>query len=311
MECTTAKGDCHRSSVDDACPIDQVVRQKEDRKAREAKLVEEGLTPEEIKKARRRKKFTPENHKDDCGPDFGPLEEVALVSALAADGSPGPAITYSHINDNVCCSDSVVSSEDELERVLNNNFGLHYLVGSGGSGCHVDPPRCVQVPMKELNAYLLRPANVGSIGVVEVFGGEGGVGKFCARRRSRRGANVDLVTGFDLTKRSHQDEVVKYLEIRKPLVVIFGFPCTSFGHWSHHNQVVHPKTWRQSREIGERFVRFVARICKLQVSANRHFIMENQVGSVFLSLVCFRGLCDSGEVVSINVPQCALGLAVE
>ena len=50
------------------------------------------------------------------------------------------------------------------------------------------------------------------------------------------GGNFDLVNGFDLTKESHQKEVEKYIADHRPLVVVLGPPCTSFGHWLHLNQ---------------------------------------------------------------------------
>ena len=58
--------------------------------------------------------------------------------------------------------------------------------------------------------------------VVEVFGGESGIGKPCIRRRLVRGENFDLVTGFDLTKAKHQEEVVRYFNTHKPLVAVLG-----------------------------------------------------------------------------------------
>ena len=114
-----------------------------------------------------------------------------------------------------------------------------------------------------------------------------------------------------LTKRSHQEEAEKYLDIHNPSVVALGPPCTSFGPWAHLSQMLHPETWRISREIGERLAQFAAKLCRLQLKAGRHFILENLAGSGTFSLACFRELWGSGQVVSINVPRCALGLVVQ
>lgn len=67
---------------------------------------------------------------------MGPLEEVALTFALVAGGSFGGATAHPFINDS--CSDSAESSDDELEKVLNENFSFHYLVGSSGVGHRID-----------------------------------------------------------------------------------------------------------------------------------------------------------------------------
>ena len=80
------------------------------------------------------------------------------------------------------------------------------------------------------------------VDVVELFGGEGGVGKLCIRRRLRRGGNFDLVTCYDLTKESDQAHIIKYITTHEPLVVVMGPPCTSFGAWSHLNRIAHEAT---------------------------------------------------------------------
>ena len=76
-------------------PTGQVVRQKEDRKLREATLLEEGAFPEDIKKARGRRRSQQEDHKYNCGSDAGPQEEVHLVNALVVDG--GASARPSHL----------------------------------------------------------------------------------------------------------------------------------------------------------------------------------------------------------------------
>ena len=70
---------------------------------------------------------------------------------------------------------------------LADKFSLHYLVGSGGAGRHVNPPGSTYVPLEQRNTYLAKPEHNGTVDVVEIFGGESGVGKLCLRRRLRRG----------------------------------------------------------------------------------------------------------------------------
>lgn len=81
--------------------------------------------------------------------------------------------------------------------------------------------------------YLSRPEVVASIDVMELVGGESGVGKLSVRRRLSCGANFALVAGFDLTKEEHHKEALKCIDTFKPLVVVMGAPCTGLDHWSH------------------------------------------------------------------------------
>lgn len=66
----------------DSFPTDQAVRQIEERKVREEKMVENGMAAEDIKKMRKKKKLHQEEHFDDCSSDPGLFEEEPLVAAL-------------------------------------------------------------------------------------------------------------------------------------------------------------------------------------------------------------------------------------
>ena len=256
--------------ADSLYPTEQAVKQKEERKAREEKLAEEGLSPEEIKKLRKRKKFDQEAHFDDCGSDLGPLEEKGMTSALAYVGDLSSAISYSFFDEDAYNSSGAESSEEELDKVVDSGFSLHYLVGSSGATHHVDPPKSRVICIEDLDTYLAQPELKGCVDVVEVFGGESGFGKLCIRRRLVRGENFDLVIGFDLTKTKHQEEVVRYFDTHKPLVAVLGPPCIGFGHWSNLNRYVHLCIWSRSREICETFAEFVARLCLLRLREYRH-----------------------------------------
>ena len=180
------------------------------------------MTAAETKAARKRKRLKQEDHQDDCSSDLGPLKEETLTGALGIDGALNSAIAYPFIDDNAFCSDSAESTEDELERVLHSNFSMHYLIGSDGVDCHQDPPDSVVIAPDDLFAFLAQPGNEGLVDVCEISGGESGVGKLCIRRRLRLGGNVDIVTGFDLTRREHQDIVLKYIGCYVPLVIASG-----------------------------------------------------------------------------------------
>ena len=147
------------------------MRQKEERKAREEKLVEVGLILAEAKVARKRKKLHQEDHQDDCGSDLGPLEEKALVSAFVVDGPLGSAISYSFLDGSAFASDSAGSSQDEFGRILNSNFS------------------------RRSQAFRRRGWSRQAL---------------CPQAPSQWG-NFDLDIGFDLINPKHQTEVVRYI----------------------------------------------------------------------------------------------------
>ena len=153
---------------------------------------------------------------------LGPIGRKAVYSCLASVGTFSSKIVHSHFDYDVFNSDSVSSSEGESSRVLDDNYSLHYLIGSCGARHHVDPPNLEYVSLGTFNVCVAQFAMFGSIDVVEVFGGESGVGTCCARRRLRRGEKFDLVIGFDLTKEFHQSGVSKYTVGNAFAICIFG-----------------------------------------------------------------------------------------
>ena len=76
-----------RGSIDEVVgvhPTDQVERHKFERQIQEAEMPKQGVTAEEVKKARARKRFHHEGNNGDCGSDLGPFEPVAWTIAFGA-----------------------------------------------------------------------------------------------------------------------------------------------------------------------------------------------------------------------------------
>ena len=59
----------------------------------------------------------------------------------------------------------------------------------------------------DLDSFLTSDANLGTVDVMEIFGGEGGVGHLAIRRRLKSGGNIDLVTGHDPLPKDVQEAV--------------------------------------------------------------------------------------------------------
>ena len=89
-----------------------------------------------------------------------------------------------------------------------------------------------------------------------------------------------------------------------------GTPCTVFACWSGINRVKYPDQYAIARPIGEQLAKFAAEVAMIQLNERGRFLIENPAGSEMFQLPCFKKLWETQRVVSINVPQCALGLRV-
>ena len=194
-----------------------------------------------------------------------------------------------------------------------DNVLLHYVLGCDCNTCHTNIRTSGGVVhIKDLFSAFAQPEYAGSMNVVQVFwGDEGCVGKLCVRRQLARGVHFDLVSGFDVIGAMHQKEVLKYVEHFNCLTVGLGPLFTGFGHWSHFRQYIHPEIWSRSRKVGECLAEFVALVCRMHCCVNGYIFVESPAGSELFRLQCFTAVWDAGEVVNINVPQCAFGLVVD
>ena len=91
-------------------------------------MVRQGMTQEDIRKARKKKqkKLIQEEVHDDCGSDLGPIEQKALLCEFACCGSLESAVSYSFMDGEAFASDSA-ETYGEMEDVLQDNYWLRYL----------------------------------------------------------------------------------------------------------------------------------------------------------------------------------------
>ena len=75
--------------------------------------------------------------------------------------------------------------------MFNDNFSLHYLVGSGDYVRHRSPISSVEPFIIEMCTYLSRPDLPRTVDAMELFGGVSGVWQVCGRRRLNRGVDSD------------------------------------------------------------------------------------------------------------------------
>ena len=85
-------------------------------------MADEGLTKEEDKKLRKKKKFDQEFHFDGCCSGLAPLEAKPLTHALACTDTLQSAMACSYFDYDACASDSASSAEDESSKVLEDKL---------------------------------------------------------------------------------------------------------------------------------------------------------------------------------------------
>lgn len=310
-------------------PTEQAVRQKAARDKIKEELKAKGMTDAEIKKTRPRKKFTQEDHADDCGEDFGPLNEEEYLLSLAHNVNNELSIHEFAFFEDIYLDDDLSDDEEsETDDIFDDDLLRNYFWVSEMEACRVgdedryepdgDPRRLADsrltnftsVTILHLNTNLARPELKGSLDIMEIFGGEAGTTRICIRKRLRTGKNFDLVTGYDLTDERAQEEVRSYIQKFRPMFIIMGPPCTAFGCWSTLNRYIYPESWETSRKIGEILAKFAAEVASIQLAANRHFLIENPRGNDIFGLSAFHSLWNTGKVVEVTFPQCALGLMI-
>ncbi len=292
------------TSTNDLCPPSQTAYPTDSHvraKSKRAQL-ERDKTPEEVKAMRKKKPMAQEQHFDDCGSDTEPLMDHEARTALAMSDPCGAAFWFDE------CDDSV--EEDFDAYLADPHFFLSYLLGSDveeTSFWDRYSPSSARVEFDQLTAFLSKEERCG-VDLLEIYGGEAGVTKLAIRRRLRTGANMDIVSGVDLTKQEHARRLLEYIDVHKPFVVVMGPPCTTFSSWSHFNRVMNPSDFQVKRVIGEKLANLSALVARRQLEAGRHFLLENPRGSELFKLPSMVKLRRDYDVADVTFPQCAVGL---
>ena len=83
----------------------------------------------------------------------------------------------------------------------------------------------------------------------------------------------DLTTGWDFNNPSHRAAAERYVEEKKPLVIIGSPPCTPFSQLQtlNKNAAGRDQKWRE----GVEHMRFVVKLYRKQVEAGRVFLHEH------------------------------------
>eukprot|EP00971_Amphidinium_carterae_P349854 6491262-Amphidinium_carterae.1 len=148
----------------------------------------------------------------------------------------------------------------------------------------------------------------GRMVILEICGGHAGVTKLALRRRWPCGQNMDLCTGVDLTNPKQRHQVIQYVRMHQPYVIVAAPPCTAFGAWSRFNSVMHPHSHRLALLNGSACSRVCAEVSLLQLQGGRHFLVENPQASQLWQRQEWQQLTMQHALFHVTIDQCAAGL---
>ena len=138
-------------------------------------------------------------------------------------------------------------SQDDDDNALVADLPLWCFAGSTASHDDLGPPPHGVHFARSINEMteILVATPIGD-DIVEFCGGAARVSTVCLRRRMRCGGNFDIITHFDLSGPSVQDQAMHYLDTFKPLVAVMAPTCTPFGPLSNLNYVLNYESWLAS-----------------------------------------------------------------
>ena len=121
--------------------------------------------------------------------------------------------------------------------------------------------------------------------------------------------NIDLVTGQDLTKKRTRDELEEDIRRNPPDLLVLCPPCTDEGGWFHLNstkwdQLVYAQRVARSRG----FIRFCAKLFRIQTDAGRQAIFEHPTGAKTWTYPEIASLCKKFFTVKCHMCQYGLKL---
>ena len=145
------------------------------------------------------------------------------------------------------------------------------------------------------------------IDCMEMFGGAGSTTFVLFKHYGlRTGVNFELMCGIDLNKAKDVQYLFAYVRRNKPKVILMAPPCKGYSKWGHLNKRINYDAWLASRKLSVPLAKLSGRIAQEQVSAGRHFFVEQPHGS---------GLYDEPEWVQLKhlmftavFDQCMTGL---
>ena len=234
--------------------------------------------------SKRRKPVAIDEVYDDCGDD---------TSYLVLDGEE--YYTTPH--------DDIIASDSEEDNSLDASFLQVFL--EGRTEARQSKPSHSDL---ESMFCFLQTLPGSSKDLVELFGGDSGTTRLAIRRHLSTGQNFDLTADINLLEGKNVRYLLDYIAQHKPLCIVMGPPCTSFGPWSNINKLRAPEAWAASMAIGLPLAILAAKVATIQMAGNRHFLCENPWASQLWNLQEWQTILRDCRVRTACCDQCQFGL---
>ena len=230
----------------------------------------------------KRKKKEVEQHFDDCGDSLKPLN---LSDSDESEENEPPGLSQS-----LSCWSINGSSTAESPEITGNSY----------LACDIE---------EMLDILERHPGEPWPWGVeiVEICGGRGLTSWFVVKRRLRSGHNFDIVTGTDLTNPATQRKVCEYVDLVKPLVIVMAPICAPYSPLGRLNQVINQDAWHRSLSVASPIAKHCGVLAKRQLEGNRHFLVEQPVGSTLFQVQPWPAVVKDSRSLSLTFDQCQVG----
>ena len=129
------------------------------------------------------------------------------------------------------------------------------------------------------------------------------------------GESMDLLSGWDFSKSEDRKRAIKYINEKKPFLVVGSPPCTLFSVLQGLNLYKNGAEWRREFEIKKRkaiqHVELCTAIYRLQSASGRYWLHEHLANASSWNLHTVMKLMRLPGVIRVNADQCAFGLVTE
>ena len=152
------------------------------------------------------------------------------------------------------------------------------------------------------------PKGVASDDVAQLCGGAGDTGALLIKRGYKGGPNFDLIVGINLLNRHEREGLLRYLDVRKPKIVLISTPCTGMKGFSALNRAINHTAWLKSRRVSVPLGKLAGKVALIQLRANRDALAEHPQGSDLFKLPVWKLIAREPRLVRVLLHQCMLGL---
>lgn len=130
-----------------------------------------------------------------------------------------------------------------------------------------------------------------SFDFIEVFSPQR-VGPWMGRLGISQTLAIDVVSGWDLTDKKVQKEIINHIQHHKPTIVMLSPPCTPFSSLQRLNahRVVDTDLRDLKLKEGLVLLRFTMQVANAQIDNDKYFCFEHPFGATSFDQNCVKKL---------------------